>query len=585
MTALIDIRHISYAYPTPGRNTPPALNDLSLQIAAGDYVAIVGANGSGKSTLARHLNALLVPDDGYVRVGGLNTRDRAHHTEIRRTVGMVFQRPEDQIVATVVEHDVAFGLENLGLDPDIIRARVEDTLKAVSLWGERERPPHMLSAGQMQRLALAGILAMRPDCIVFDEATAMLDPVGRQATRQMMRDLNNDGLTILTITHRMDEALDADRVVVLDHGRVALDDVPARIFRNAEVLHRLGLDVPSLAKLATALRRAVPDLPEDATTVTSLVGAIDAYPHRTTPITQEPPAPPAQTMAIVEAHGLSHTYMRGTPFARQSLDHVDIAVHAGGAHGLVGATGSGKSTLMQHLNGLLRPQEGTVHVAGHDLSDAKTDLRAIRRMAGLVFQRPEVQIFEQYVGDEISYGPRLAGLAGEELRSRVRWAMDLVGLDFEGFKDRMTFALSGGEQRKVALASTLALQPRVLLLDEPTAGLDPRSRTELLARVSHLQKTGVTLILSSHEMTDITALTQRITVMDHGRSQYTGSVAEIFADGERLQNWGLAQPVVTQVAEGLRSRGWPLAVGIVDSEHLSQALAHELGTAILGPRR
>ena len=548
-------------------------------------MAIVGANGSGKSTLARHLNALLVPDDGYVRVGGLNTRDPAHRAEIRRTVGMVFQRPEDQIVATVVEHDVAFGLENLGLPPDEIRARVEDALKAVSLWDERERPPHMLSAGQMQRLALAGILAMRPDCIVFDEATAMLDPVGRQATRQMMRDLNDDGLTILTITHRMDEALDADRVVVLDHGRVALDDEPARIFRSAEVLHRLGLELPPLAELATSLRRAMPGLPEDATTVASLVGAIDAYPHQTALLAQEPPAPPAQTPAIIEAHGLSHIYMRGTPFARQSLDHVDITVGSGGAHGLVGATGSGKSTLMQHLNGLLRPQEGTVHIAGHDLSDAETDLRAIRRMAGLVFQRPEAQIFEQYVGDEIAYGPRLAGLTGEELRSRVRWAMDLLGLDFEGFKDRMTFALSGGEQRKVALASTLALQPRVLLLDEPTAGLDPRSRAELLERLSGLRRTGMTLILASHEMADITALTQHITVMDHGRSQHTGSVAEVFADGDRLRNWGLEQPVITQVAEGLRSRGWSLVAGIVDAEHLSHALARQLTAATPEPRR
>jgi energy-coupling factor transporter ATPase len=265
--------------------------------------------------------------------------------------------------------------------------------------------------------------------------------------------------------------------------------------------------------------------------------------------------------------------MRGTPFARRSLDHVDIAVRSGGAHGLVGATGSGKSTLMQHLNGLLRPQEGTVHIAGYDLGDAETDLRAIRRMAGLVFQRPETQIFEQYVGDEIAYGPKLAGLRREELRSRVRWAMDLVGLDFEGFKDRMTFALSGGEQRKVALASTLALRPRVLLLDEPTAGLDPRSRAELLERLNRLRTTGMTLILASHEMADITALTQRVTVMDHGQSRHTGSVAEIFADEDRLQNWGLEQPLVTQVAEALRSRGWPLAAGIVDTEHLTRALA------------
>jgi len=227
---LIVVDHITYAYRAPGASPIPALQDLSLQIEDGEYLAIIGANGSGKSTLARHLNALLIPESGHVYVNGLDTADRRAHVEIRQTVGMVFQRPEDQVVATIVEEDVAFGPENLGLPPTEIRQRVDVALKAVDLWAQRRRPPHMLSVGQMQRLALAGALAMRPQCLVFDETTAMLDPLGRLAARALIRDLHRSGLTIVLITHLMEEALDADRVVVLDHGSLAMEgprrDIP-----------------------------------------------------------------------------------------------------------------------------------------------------------------------------------------------------------------------------------------------------------------------------------------------------------------------------------------------------------------------
>jgi len=564
VTSFIDLHHVTYSYPAAVPDARPALNDVSLEIGEGEYIALVGANGSGKSTLARHLNALLVPDTGEVCVGGLGTRDQAHHPEIRRTVGMVFQRPDDQIIATMVAHDVAFGLENLGVPADEIRARVEATLRAVSLWDDRDRPPHMLSAGQAQRLALAGVLAMRPRCIVFDEATAMLDPAGRRTARRMMRELHAEGLTIVTITHRMGEVLDADRVVVLDRGSVAMDGTPAEIFSQPDSLNALGLDLPPVIQLARALATSLHGLPEGLATPPALVDAIDRLRHRAI-------APPTGTSAgsgipspIIEAHGLGHTYMLGTPFARRALDRAEIAIGDGSAHGLIGATGAGKSTLMQHLNGLLRPQEGVVRVADYDLGDPRTNLRAVRHLVGLVFQHPEAQIFEQYVGDEVAYGPRLSGLRGLELRSRVRWAMDLVGLDFAAFKDRPTFALSGGEQRRVALASTLALRPQVLLLDEPTAGLDPRARDDLIGRLSHLRQGGTTLLVSSHEMADIAALTKTVTVMDAGRTPVQGPLAEVFADGEGLAHRGLTQPVVTQIAEGLRTRGWPLPSGITD---------------------
>ncbi len=577
MSALIEVNNVTYAYPLPNGGRIAALREISLRIEEGEYVAIVGANGSGKSTLARLLNALLVPDSGCVTVAGMETRDPAHHPAIHRTVGMVFQHPEDQIVASLVEEDVAFGAENMGLPPAEIRVRVDEALAMVGLQEARLRPPHLLSAGQQQRVALAGVLAMRPRCIVFDEATAMLDPAGRRIVREMMADLHRAGLTIITITHFMEEALDAQRVVVLERGRVALDGPPETVFADAHTLRTLGLDLPPAARLACTLRRHFPALPTGLLTVPALVAVLDALPHHAAelPVTQPEPSPVAGT-PLIEVRDLGHTYMPGTPLAQRALEGVTLNIQTGVAHGLLGATGSGKSTLLQHLNGLLRPQEGTVRVGDYRLDDPRLDVRAVRRMVGLVFQLPETQIFEQYVGDEIAYGPRLQGLLGDSLRERVRWAMELVGMGFNAFKDRFTFALSGGEKRKVALASILALRPSVLLLDEPTAGLDPASHRELLTHLQKLKETGMTLVLSSHQMEDVAALTERATVLVAGRSILDDSVGAVFAQGERLRMLGLSTPIVTQVAEGLRARGWPLPPGLVSSTALIEALSRNL---------
>ncbi len=578
---LIALQQVVFAYQLPGGQPAPALRDISLNIRAGEYVAVVGANGSGKSTLARHLNALLTPDTGFVRVAGHDTRDRSALPEIRRTVGMVFQRPEDQIVATVVEDDVAFGPENLGVPSNEIRARVRTALERMGLWEERMRPPHLLSAGQQQRLALAGVLAMRPQCIVFDEVTAMLDPAGRREVRSMMRRLHQDGLTVIAITHFMDEVLDAKRVIALHAGRVAADTTPEAFFADTLRLESLGLAVPPAADLGRFLRQRLPAVRDTPLTVPALVEALDALPHTQADVVsavQEEPERPAQ----IETHDLGYTYLQGTPLARRALNAVDLRVGKGSTHGLLGATGSGKSTLMQHLNGLLRPQEGTVRVAGFDLNDPQVDLKAVRRWVGLAFQMPEVQIFKQYVGDEIAYGPRLQGLDGGNLRERVRWAMSLVGLDFDRFKDRLTFALSGGERRKVALASVLALRPEILLLDEPTAGLDPASRRELLGHLQALSDKGMTFVLSSHQMDDLGLMADRLTVLAEGESVLSGSTASVFGQGSRLRELGLDVPIVTAVAERLRARGWPLPPGIVRQEMLRSHLQANL-EATAGP--
>jgi len=272
---LIRIEAVSFDYEV-GERRMPALRDVSLSVQPGEILAIVGANGSGKSTLARHLNALLLPDEGQVWVKGRNTRDQQHRWDIRRTVGMVFQNPESQLVATTIEEEVAFGPENLGLPREEIRRRVEDALVTVGLAAERGRNPQFLSAGQKQRLAMGGVLALEPECLVLDEATAMLDPGGRASMLDVVRRLQAQGRTILLITHLMEEVAQADRVVVLAEGRVVADMDPRELFRREGDLRRWGLARPGAAALAQALSQEVEGFPGDLLTVEEVVDAVIA---------------------------------------------------------------------------------------------------------------------------------------------------------------------------------------------------------------------------------------------------------------------------------------------------------------------
>jgi energy-coupling factor transporter ATPase len=271
---LIRIANLTYAYAPTASTSVPALQGIDLQIAAGEYVALIGANGSGKTTLVRHLNALLVPTAGDVWIDGLNTRDRSAVRAIRSLVGMVFQSPADQLVATVVEEDVAFGPENLGIAEDELPQRVRTALEQVGMWPLRHRPPHMLSAGQQQRVAIAGALAMAPRCLVLDEATAMLDPAGRGDVLRVIDALHRDGMTIVAITHHMEEAVGAERVITMHQGKIALDGTPAQIF-TAPGLAALGLVPPPAVELAQRLSRRWPTLPPGLLTAEALASALE----------------------------------------------------------------------------------------------------------------------------------------------------------------------------------------------------------------------------------------------------------------------------------------------------------------------
>ena len=266
MDKFIELNDVTFSYLTDYdehtvKNT--VINGISLEISTGEFVAVLGHNGSGKSTLAKMLNAINLPESGKVYVDGMDTSDENNLFDIRKRVGMVFQNPDNQIVATVVEEDVAFALENIGVEPAEIRRRVDEALKTVGMYEYREHAPHKLSGGQKQRVAIAGVLAMKPECIVLDEPTAMLDPIGRREIMATISDLNSMGVTIVLITHYMDEAARAKRVIVMDSGEIIMDDMPKRVFSQMDRLKSLGLDVPQVTELTHALISARVDLPDD----------------------------------------------------------------------------------------------------------------------------------------------------------------------------------------------------------------------------------------------------------------------------------------------------------------------------------
>lgn len=277
MGNIIEIRDLHFSYPAEDGNEPAEiLKGIDLDIKEGEFVAVLGHNGSGKSTLAKHINAILTPTSGTVTVDGINTADEDKLFDLRQRAGMVFQNPDNQIVSSVVEEDVAFALENLGVPYEDMRRRVDESLKAVNMYEYRQHSPAQLSGGQKQRIAIAGIIAMEPRCIILDEPTAMLDPKGRREVMAVIRKMNREkGITIVLITHYMDEAAQCERVVVMDKGRVILDDTPRAVFSQVEQVKRIGLDVPQVTELVWELRRAGFDIPQDIITEDECADALE----------------------------------------------------------------------------------------------------------------------------------------------------------------------------------------------------------------------------------------------------------------------------------------------------------------------
>ena len=603
---MIECRGVSFSYD----GATPALDGIDLNIEDGEFFCILGGNGSGKSTFAKHLNALLQPDAGTVRVNGMDASDLELVYDIRSTAGMVFQNPDDQLVATLVEDDVAFGPENLGVESAQIAQRVREALKAVGLVGFERHETHALSGGQKQRVALAGVLAMEPRVLILDEASSMLDPRGRKGLMKACHALHERGMTIVMITHFMEEAAEADRVAVFQAGRVAMLGAPEEILTQADELARLNLDMPASCCLGRALRAKGVPICAQMREADMVADIAQAYAGRS--FASDPRIPDNVSSAIdsadalepvIEISHLSYSYSLSArerrrwrkrsaaegasnkqalwgndPSSPWALRNVSLTVRRGEFLGLAGHTGSGKSTLVQHLNGLIRPQEGSVYALGLDLANKK-DAAAVKAKVGVVFQYPERQLFAETVAQDVAFGPHNLGLSQAEVARRVASSLARVGLDLAAVGDKSPFELSGGQQRRVAFAGVLAMEPEVLVLDEPMAGLDPAARSDFLELIDRLHHGGLTVVMVSHSMDDLANCCDRIVVMNEGSVFAEGTPAQVFAHADELKSIGLGVPAAQRMALALAKAGVPLRF---DGLYTVESLADELVDLLIG---
>ena len=618
MHHIIDMQQAVYRYLPHSPDVPPvtAVAGMTLAIPQGAFWVVLGRNGSGKSTLSRLMNALLIPKEGTVIVDGFSTHDGEHLWEIRRTVGVVFQNPDNQIVATTVEEDVAFGPENLGVPQAEIRQRVDDALETVSMTEYLTHSPHMLSGGQKQRVAIAGILAMKPKCIVLDEATSMLDPEGRSEVLGAIRSLHAaHGMTVVLITHHMEEAVGADHVLVMQAGAELASGTPQAVFQQPELLREAGLDVPQVTAFGEALRTrglhagSLPVTTGDADALMDRLFAAMPAPGGREPLQGTVSAPvepasvvpsgaldfnfssetlfgahdfnspsgtqqdqPAAETPLIRVTDLRHVYMPGTLYERTAVDGISLTIRRGEFLGIIGHTGSGKSTFVQHLNGLLKATSGTLEVDGLPV-DAKS-LKLLRRKVGLIFQYPEHQLFEETVEKDIAYGLVQMGLPADETARRVAWAAQQLSIP-ESLLHKSPFELSGGQKRRVAIAGVLAMQPEILILDEPTAGLDPRGSREVFGLLTDLnRREGTTIVLISHNMEDMAAHADRVAVLRNGRLALEGTPRAVFARQDALRGMHLDAPAITRLfhdASVRHGRPMPTVLTVEEAAELVEA--------------
>ncbi|MBN1892417.1 MAG: energy-coupling factor transporter ATPase [Clostridiales bacterium] len=599
---------ICFAYEH--QDSPPvqALSDISLAVPMGAHVVFIGRNGSGKSTLAKLINVLEIPDEGELIVLGRDTSSEDDFWYIRSHCGMVFQNPDNQIVGTSVEEDVAFGPENLGIPTEEIRKRVDDALKYVGLMDLADRMPSSLSGGQKQKLAIAGVLAMMPRVLILDESTAMLDPVSRNEFLELVERLRNEkGITVIHITHDMSEASRADRVFVLEKGRVVLEGRPQDIFFQFERMSELGLDVPVFAGVVISLygRLGIPlkkeylgseqaamdavrkalgtlrldqvtsksnaeSLPEPARSIDREDPGSDMsdFPaeEKTTDILSKKNAPVSDE-TIINVRNLCYAYEN---LGSMALEDISFSVRKGEIFSVIGHSGSGKTTLITHLNGIIRPQQGQVELIDADTGAVfstrnNSDVKEIRKRVGLLFQYPEYQLFEETVRKDILFGPLKMGMDKETAEQNMLDAIRLVRLD-ESVLDRSPFELSGGQKRRVAFAGIIAMNPDILVLDEPAAGLDPVGRRDVFRYINELKSRGKTIILVSHNMDEAARISDRLLVLSGGRTVCESSPDELFSSRKKLKDYGLDLPELVMFLKEL-SKDYPeLDLSVFDIE-------------------
>ena len=564
-----------------------ALRGVDLSVQEGEFVAVLGHNGSGKSTLARLTNGLLTPTSGKITALGLDASDEQNLFDIRRQVGIVFQNPDNQTVASIVEDDIAFGPENVGIERGEIGQRIDFALKAVGMESFRHATPARLSGGQKQRIAIAGVLALKPRVMILDEATAMLDPRGRKEVMDVVLRLNREEkITVILITHFPEEALLADRAIVMHQGKIVLQGKPQEIFRKGDELKKYSLVMPRSVEICRRLTDAgLPvadsmDADEIAKSIYTAIQTVDAENIKMNG------AGTCSSMSIdgdcnavggVLCENLSYVYNKKSPFATQALDGVDLKIYPGEFFGIIGHTGSGKSTFVQHINALLKvysaekkykekkvkkgrpiPPKTVLTVNGYDLTDKTTDFLQLRSKVGMVFQYPEYQLFAETVFEDVAFGLRnfRENMSEVEVAEAVRVALETVGLDYTTLKDRSPFELSGGQKRRVAIAGVIVTKPEILVLDEPAAGLDPLGKEEIMSLLHKIHNDWCkTVIVVSHDMEEIAENCTRAAIFADGKVLAVAPPKALFADVDGLLEKGLDVPFTTKVTCALAHRG------------------------------
>lgn len=571
--------------------TEEILKGVDITIKKGEFIALLGRNGSGKTTFSKQLNAILRPSEGTVTVDEMGTKDADKLYEIRQRVGMVFQNPDNQMVAANVEEEVAFGPENLGMESDTIVARVKQALEQVRMWKRRKTAPNHLSGGQKQRIAIAGILAMHPDYIVLDEPTAMLDPKGRKEVMEALQRLNQEQeMTVILITHDMEEAALASRVILLADGQMRFDGRPEKFFGADALLAEMGMEAP----LSYRVRKLI-----DSDVFEKKIG--DARVEEATIDKREKVAEYDKTgreweasselvdkkknkkaeaetdeknQALLSLQHVSYIYSPGTAYEKVALDDVNLSLGKGEIVGLAGHTGSGKSTMIQLLNGLLKPTSGTVTFEGKDIHAKGYSGNYLRSKVGMVFQYPEHQMICDTVWEDVAFGPSKQGLTGEACETRVEEALRFVDLP-EKYYQASPLQLSGGQKRRVAIAGVLAMHPEYIILDEPAAGLDAAGKREIFDRIRRMSREqGIGVLLVSHSMEDLAEYADRIIVLDDGKKILDDRPAQVFAKRETLADCGLDVPETVKLADKLRANGYQIPQNVIREKELLDYLGN-----------
>jgi energy-coupling factor transport system ATP-binding protein len=545
MSPVVSLRDVSFTYPDA---VAPALQAIDLDIEAGQFVVLMGASGAGKTTLAKCLNCSIPQFQPGRLSGSIRVLDRALEgatvSDLAGMVGLVSQDFEAQLFATNVRQEVAFGLEQLGVVRDEMQRRIAAALEFVGLASFGARDPGMLSGGEKQRLAIAALLALEPALLVFDEPTTDLDPLGKAAVFDVLASLRGRGGTTLLIEHETEAAQRADRLLLMEEGRIVADGDPRILLRDVERLERLGVRPLDLDRLADRL-----GWPEHVASVEQALALLEREHGQGGGLIVAPTAAdvaaPASGPPLLSVEHVDFSYPEGA----HALDDVSLTIQAGEFLAIIGQNGSGKTTLAKCLNGLLRPQRGAVRLRGADL--AGLPLNRLATDIGYVFQNPDHQIFAASVREEVEFALRNFGFPPDAIEVRMRAALAAVGL--EGIETVDPFLLGKGQRQQLAVASFLALEPAMLILDEPTTGLDYLEQRRMMDLLARLHAQGTTLVIITHTPWVVAEYAQRGVLMRGGRIAFDGALRRLFAEETLLEECHFRIPDVVRLAHRIGS--------------------------------